>query len=340
MKAILTADDYGVFDEIDDAIIEAVSQRKINSVAILPNGYNLHARVKRLANAIPRDFRVDLGCHLTFCSGKPLLRERATKNFVDGAYFKPFGKQKRAHRNKRDSELKYLEAEIRSQINSVNLALKNANMSGVKHLTCHHNTLFWFEDYLRVLLGVARDMNGKNIPVRSPFFLPEDLFSFYQKLAIPLKNRFFFFRGNQTAMRYRRWRRDFEETVPQHLEAFRTKTITGTFTHHYGPAGGARLENHEMDFQVAQRKHPALDDVFYGEHEAGAYEIIFHLIKDDYSKRNKFRKKLKNHKKRKVIYNYPGINPGYVDGRMAEMRSLMSYPLSEEKFTTWNQTVT
>ena len=332
MKLIFTADDYGVFDEIDDAVIEAVKAGRINSVAILPNGPNLKRRIEKLKRAIPRGQGVDLGCHLTFCSGKPLAASKPLKNFVDGKYFRPFGKLKRASERNREEEIDYLQTEIRAQIR----ALQEAGVEDIKHFTCHHNTLMWFEDYFLAFLEVVASTDGGNIPIRSPFFLPDSLFETYRKIAVPIKNKFFFFRGNNTYDNYRRWQKNFGERVPHYLQSYGTQTIDGTYTNHYGPAGGARLENHEIDFQVAKRKHPVLTEIS-AKNRDGTYEVVFHLIRDDYTKRNKFRKKLKAHKRKRGVDSYPGISPGYVDGRMAEMRSLMSYDVYEIPFTSWTK---
>ncbi|NBC24145.1 MAG: ChbG/HpnK family deacetylase, partial [Bacteroidetes bacterium] len=321
MNVIFTADDYGAFDEIDNAIISAVQDHRINSVAILPNGNKLESRIFKLQNAIPDDLQVELGCHLTFCTGKPVSKAVPSQNFMDGKFFKSFKKTQRAHINEREAELEFLKTEITAQINRIE------DLCGrIDHITCHHNTLMWFEDYFDALLEKAKKKDGTPIPIRSPYFLPDNLFDTYTKLAIPFKNGFFFLRGNNTQESYKKWRQGYDELVPKKLKDTNVLNPTGTFTKHYGPAGGLRLKDGEIDFQVAQRKHPALTE-FLTSGENGVFEVVFHLIQDDYSRRNKFRKKLKSHKKKKrwKQNRYPGINHGYVDGRMAEMRSLMSF---------------
>lgn len=332
MNVIFTADDYGVFDEIDNAIITAIQDQRINSVAIFPNGNDLESRITKLKNAIPDGFNVELGCHLTFCTGKPVSNAQPTPNFMDGPFFKSFKKTQRAHEDHQPAEVEFLKAEIEAQIKRIEKLCGR-----VDHITCHHNTLMWFKDYTDALLEKAKRQDGSSIPIRSPFFLPENLFNTYSKLAIPFKNGFFFLRGNKTQRSYKKWRQEFDDLIQGMIQNHGSIHPTGTFTKHYGPAGGLRLKDGEIDFQVAQRKHPALTE-FLNNGEDGVFEVVFHLIEDDYSKRDKFRKKLKSHKRKKKWKQnrYPGINHGYVDGRMAEMRSLMAFPRPGIVFDNWS----
>jgi predicted glycoside hydrolase/deacetylase ChbG (UPF0249 family) len=64
-KIIFTADDYGCYTEIDNAVISAANKGLINSVAAFANGPNADYRLKRLAE----ETNVDIGCHLTITSG-------------------------------------------------------------------------------------------------------------------------------------------------------------------------------------------------------------------------------------------------------------------------------
>jgi hypothetical protein len=327
MKVILTADDYGALDSIDNAILRALEARKINSVAIFPNALDLNQRLTRILKVKERldseGFQVDLGCHLTFCTGRP-LGENPTSNFVDQGLFKPFTKTQRAPEEKRTEELAYVRREIKMQIKN----LEDAGVE-VKHLTCHHNTLCWFADYFEELCAVAGNYEGRKIPMRSPIFYPHKRFRTYKKKAMPFKNGFFFLRGNRTRYWYKEWRKRYLTDV--HIVMNRNEVLTPevTYNGHYGPLPGSNLNRTDIEKSGPIQKHKKLKKFFDKHRDVyNKVEIMLHLVDNDYSKLTSIYKEF-NAFENGDQNKYPNMNDNYIYGRMTEMNSIMRYNLPE-----------
>lgn len=93
-KIIITADDYGVFPSVNKGIIDAVQKGKVNSVAVLPNYRNTLANTQLLLQQT--DGKAEIGCHLTFTSGKPLTFDSnpKIKDFCQNGYFADYTEMK------------------------------------------------------------------------------------------------------------------------------------------------------------------------------------------------------------------------------------------------------
>ena len=80
-KLIITTDDYGVIPSINSAIIEAINKNKVNSVAAFSNYDGSRKYKSAVANAKilldKTNGNVDLGCHVTITSGKPITEDKA-----------------------------------------------------------------------------------------------------------------------------------------------------------------------------------------------------------------------------------------------------------------------
>ncbi|MCZ4409111.1 ChbG/HpnK family deacetylase [Cryomorphaceae bacterium 1068] len=305
MKVIFTADDFGVYDQIDNAVIQAAEAGKINSVAVFPNGFGLSKKIERLKAAAKRGgVNLEIGCHLTTCSGSPLTQ--VTKNFVNGKVFKPYNKVRRASKAEKTRELDSLYRELHAQIE----ALKG--ITEIRHLTCHNNTLSWFEDYFEVYLKVAKE---QGLPIRSPFFVPEDQFDRYQK-AMGLLN-YQLTGKKRTRLSYKSWRETYRKKYPKLIKVHGVAHPSILFSDHYGPPPILSLSEGDLAGELV-RKKKAMTEVF-DKHvkEHNHVEVVFHIIENNIAKRKKLKGLLKKGW-------YSGVNHKYVDGRMTEMRSLMS----------------
>lgn len=317
MKVIFTADDFGVYDQIDNAVITAVEAGKINSVAVFSNGFGLKKKIERLeASAKRGGVNLEVGCHLTTCSGSPLTK--VTKNFVNGKVFKPYNRVRRASREEKPKELDSLYLELEAQIKALQ------SITEVSHLTCHNNTLSWFEDYFEVYLKVAKDFG---LPIRSPLFVPEDQFDRYQKVMGLLNYRLT--GKKRTRLLYKSWRENYRQKYPKLIKAYGVAHPTILFSDHYGPPPLVALNEGDLEGEL-KRKKIAMADVFdkhVKEHKE--VEVVFHLIELNVAKRKKFKGLLKRGW-------YSGVNHKYVDGRMTEMRSLMALNRPDEvQFESW-----
>jgi predicted glycoside hydrolase/deacetylase ChbG (UPF0249 family) len=317
MKVIFTADDFGVYDQIDNAVITAVEAGKINSVAVFANGFGLKKKIERLEAAAKRGgVNLEVGCHLTTCSGSPLTK--VTKNFVDGKVFKPYNRVRRSSREEKPKELESLYLELEAQIKALQ------SITEVSHLTCHNNTLSWFEDYFEVYLKVAKDFG---LPIRSPLFVPEDQFDRYQKAMGLLNYRLA--GKKRTRLLYRDWRESYRQKYPGIVKKYGVVHPTILFSGHYGPPPLIALNEGDLEGELV-RKKAAMAEVFnilVQEHRT--VEVVFHLIVHNMAKRKKFKGLLKKGW-------YSGVNHKYVDGRITEMRSLMALNRPDEvQFESW-----
>jgi predicted glycoside hydrolase/deacetylase ChbG (UPF0249 family) len=317
MKVIFTADDFGVYDQIDNAVITAAEAGKINSVAVFANGFGLKKKIERLESAAKRGgVNLEIGCHFTTCSGSPLTQ--VTKNFVNGNSFRPYHKVRRASRAEKERELDSLYRELHAQVE----ALKH--ITEVSHLTCHNNTLSWFEDYFRVYLKVANELN---LPIRSPLFVPQDQFDRYQ-MAMGLLN-YQLTGKKRTRLSYKSWRENYRNKYPSLIKSNNIAHPAILFSEHYGPPPLVSLNEGDLEGEL-KRKKSAIAELF-NKHvqEHKEVEVVFHLIENNPSKRRKIQGLLKRGW-------YSGVNHKYVDGRMTEMRSLMAINLPEGvEFEQW-----
>jgi predicted glycoside hydrolase/deacetylase ChbG (UPF0249 family) len=317
MKVIFTADDFGVYDQIDNAVITAVEAGKINSVAIFANGFGLAKKIDRLKGAAKRgDVDLEIGCHLTTCSGSPLTQ--VTHNFVNGKKFRPFNQVQRAARDEKLAELDSLYRELHTQIEELK------KYTEVCHLTCHNNTLSWFEDYFEVYLKVAKE---HKLPIRSPHFVPEDQFDRYQKAMGFLNYKVT--GKKRTRLLYKTWRENYHAKYPHMVRNFSISHPAILFSDHYGPPPIIALNENDLEGELL-RKRQVMTEVFdkhVKDHKE--VEVVFHLIENDISKRKKLKGLLKKGW-------YSGVNHKYVDGRMTEMRSLMAMERPQGvEFTSW-----
>jgi hypothetical protein len=71
-KLIITADDFGVCEFIDEGILQAIRQDHITSVAVISNG---EPTGWDRVNKLNQDFgdRISIGCHFNVTNGKPLV---------------------------------------------------------------------------------------------------------------------------------------------------------------------------------------------------------------------------------------------------------------------------
>jgi hypothetical protein len=156
---IFTADDYGVINSIDDAIIEAVNAGKINSVAAFPNGPNAVNRLKKLAKECPD---VEIGCHFTITSGKPVSSLSEVKSLVrKNGKFHDF--KELPHKIKASE----VETELKAQLK----VFEDAGIT-VKHLSSHHKALDFYPHIHRKFVEIANTCFPSVTPIRSPHNRP------------------------------------------------------------------------------------------------------------------------------------------------------------------------
>lgn len=307
-KLIVTADDYGVFPNINAGVIAAVKARKVNSVATLSNHTDSAANVKRLLDdpEVPDD--VEIGCHLTITSGRPLTGDKMDFACING-YFRLYNE----FRNFTGREqLDALEKELEAQIETLN-GIKSTDGTKkveVKHLTNHHNSLTLFKHHFNVYMNVARRFG---IPMRSTNIQPSaDQRQYNLLLRLRLMDD----------MRFHE-RREMKQFSDEITEYFRTnangvKAPAILDSHHYGPLPPRDIWPMALD-NLTQKKHRDLQDLFaaFREWPEDSMELMVHLAEGDVGNINTYPE-----------IDYPGVDTKYFDSRVVELNSLLNFPFN------------
>lgn len=308
---IITADDFGVFPAINEGVYEALKARKINSVAAFANfeGKPATAASAAISSSVEnaRELHnrfgdnVDIGCHLTITSGKPVTGDKI--DFMCNAgYFRDYTE---ILFFRSPAQLKLLEEELCAQVDQL---VHTAGVP-VKHLTCHHNSLCLIEEYFHVYLEVARKFK---LPMRSVNVRPEKennlyLKHIYRKLRddMPAEDR-------HEVLRYKDI---ITHCFGEHCDGVRSPDRVDST--HYGPVGlfpglfvgllkglfawnkNRQLKNMLEEFEASEERH---------------LELMLHLGNN----KNK-------HITQQVSTMYPGVAPNYFDSRAAELKSILKY---------------
>ncbi|MBL4755257.1 MAG: ChbG/HpnK family deacetylase [Flavobacteriales bacterium] len=306
-KLIVTADDYGVFPSIDKGIISAVLANKVNSVAAFTNYKDSVANTLHLLEVTNGE--VEVGCHLTITSGKPITNDKA-KSLCKNGYFRQFNEFRR------EMDPAGLKSELNAQIK----VFQDANIK-LHHLTCHHNSLSLFPEYFEVYLEVARK---HKLPIRSNNIHPPQHHSMYLQVLcymllddLKLKDR--------------------KEIVTfgQEINTYFAKQANGVKSpdilesRHYGPIPMFSITKGQIAKKV-RKKHSALDALFKSYVESNTYssmELMLHLAQDEIPGFNEYEE-----------IDYPGINRRYFDSRIVEFKSIMNYDLAkaEVEMISWS----
>ncbi|MDH5366699.1 MAG: ChbG/HpnK family deacetylase [Cyclobacteriaceae bacterium] len=316
-KIIFTADDYGCADEIDDGILKAVDDGLIKSVAAFANGPDVVNRLKKIKVRQDRG-DVEVGCHLTITSGKPLT-DLTWFNDNNGN-FRSFTEMKRKgtfSEDIQDEVKKDLKEELLAQIE-----ILEKNGITVKHLSSHHNALVFFEEYLEVFIEVARE---KKIKMRSPIITPT------------LKNKLFI-----TQLRVRSADnldlfdimelKRFSRRIPRWLAKYKKKNnVNNDFPEmpdcidgrHYGPIPVLKPKKSKYEAK-AKRKTKKMMKAINKLSPKSVVEYVYHLaLLDNITKPFNMR-------------DYAGVNKSYFDSREIEFLSLSKYLKAENvKLASW-----
>ena len=310
-KLIITADDFGVFPSINQAVKTAVLQGKVNSVACIANYKDSVKNVKQLINVIGN--KAEIGCHLTITSGTPLTITQH-EFFCKGQFFNSFGN---LNIDGLEKETDLLEKELKAQIETF---LDNG--IAITNLSCHHNTLTFTKKLFNVYLKLAAQYH---LPIRSVNISPKVKDSAYRKILNLLLL-------NNVSKNKLKEIRDFGKTIHTDLTNFEFKINTPHVleSSHYGPLPQAGLLDLFKELEVA-KKHKALTKFLkkITKEETVFAELMVHLISSDLYLLEE-----------DDAIDYPGIDQDYFDSRHLEYLSLMSFNFS--KFTnitlaSWNE---
>lgn len=325
-KVIFTADDYGAIPAIDLGIIQAVKAGKINSVAAFSNHDHFEAKIKNLQDQCS-DKIFDIGCHLTISSGKPvsgrkigLLTRRGTLSFRRRKYFKKYTQMRRTRHTQQElNDLHYELCKQVEQFHKLDIPITN--------LSCHHNTLFFFEDYHRLFFQVANEFE---LAVRSPINIPKAMNDLYISMVVLRMFDNMTKENRKRILAHSRSMRSFLAEYPD-LPAMPIAANTV----HYGPLAlpTNNLNDQEIDSFADEKNLSLREELSVDAPEEEVMEFVFHLIDDNYSRLDEYCKQARFSKSR-----YTGIDAGYFDSRMAEQRALLNFDLpSLVSFQSWKE---
>ncbi|MCX7029166.1 MAG: ChbG/HpnK family deacetylase [Spirochaetes bacterium] len=152
---ILTADDFGASENINEGIEFALSRGAITAVSALMNFPSSHGALKELADRYPQ---VGIGVHFNLNTGTPVLDPRRVPSLVDakGNFLAVDELLSRI----RAVSLVELELELRAQIH----ALEGLSIR-LDHLSDHNGIFSFYPPFFEVFTRLAREFG---VPVRSP----------------------------------------------------------------------------------------------------------------------------------------------------------------------------
>jgi len=294
-QLIVTADDYGVFPSINEGVKLAIRRGNLNSAACFSNHSHSVKHIRELTDEFGNT--VDIGCHLTISSGRP-LHVAGNPAFTRGDYFRDFSELDIDAILKQPEELK------KELVAQIQVLLDNG--IAVNHLSCHHNTLTTVRGLMQVYLEVAAQFN---LPMRSVNIQPEKKDSNY-RLVLDL------LLADNVPVKTLKEINRFKKEIAQMVRDFGTvKTPDWLESSHYGPLPLIDVWENGVE-RRKREKHADLDKFIKGflNSTSNCAELMLHLIQyqDHLSGLDD-------------AVDYPGVNTKYFDSRQIELRSILDF---------------
>lgn len=309
-RVIFTADDFGAIPSIDRGILDAVKVGKINSVAAFSNAPRSVNSVKNLLRSAENVGKpVDLGCHLTITSGRPMTKE--VKWMTKRGHFRKFGDLKRPKDLSPEKQINALKNEMRAQIDAFLV-----HKIPVNHLSSHHGALTWFGDYTEALYDIGKEYG---ITVRSPHFIPKKSNNTYMFLVDQLTRLNL---PRQYELALRNYRKNYTKEVDKILKKYKGHITSATDSTHYGPLPLFAFSEKRIHSEYPKKIEEFGKRLTELANEEGIIEFMFHVVQDDYKQLKQFKKQSKRGK-----HLYKGIDRSYFDSRIIEMKSIMELEL-------------
>ncbi len=305
-KIIFTADDYGVIPGVDRGIIDAVNAGLINSVAAFGNHINSRERTKILEYNTPGK-QVEIGCHLTLTSGEPLTKGVKWMLRNDG-FFRTYTQHERPGKaaTMNIDQRAAVKGELKAQIESL---LRDGGV--LKHLSSHHNTLSWFQDYWEITMELAKEYS---IPTRNPILRPIGDKNRYNNIVrlLSLDN---LSKDQRAAMK--QFQKDLHTYIVSLPANAKPAMAVATDARAYGKVFSNLISSQKMGVEAGKTAQEVNDELISLKGRNETVEFIFHIIRDHYPALSEMKKSVQ-----RKFSNYSGINDGYFTGRIIEHRVL------------------
>ncbi|MCV9385965.1 ChbG/HpnK family deacetylase [Reichenbachiella ulvae] len=298
-KIIVTADDYGVFDEIDRGVLEAVSAGKINSVAAFANYGNKGQLSRKKAEQLLKiadnsGHELHLGIHLTISSGKPLTGINGFEQSCTLRGFRDFKNVEEIDQRGKERLMDELHAQM-----------KVFEGLPIRHLTSHHDALTYHRRHFECLLELARDYD---LPIRNYRYDPEQ------------RNKMEFICGTDwISLRKLDQIKEAFENEHQLQISMPDVTYVGQYATKYNLFWNRfKKENVINRASEKRRELEGYIERLAEKPDPHKTEIVSHIIAPKVHSQKHYRQLVKK-------YNYKGVSPAYFDGRLLEMYTLMDF---------------
>ncbi len=160
MYLIITADDFGANNFIDEGIRIAAREELITCVSAFINfrKRNAYQGSIRAINEFQTNFlNIPVGLHLTLHAGKPLTNPNNIPDLVNGLKFKDL-------EDFSPSEFENFSDQVVTELsNQIDLFIRHCGTPN--HISCHFGIVFIFEELLKPLLESKKI---DKIPIRNP----------------------------------------------------------------------------------------------------------------------------------------------------------------------------
>lgn len=321
-KLVLTADDFGVDESINQGIINLAKADIIDSVEVLANyGENGQLSIQNtlilLDEIAASNPDLELGVHLTITSGKPIEETPGLSSILCKGHFIS------AKKTNSDADPQAIYEELKKQ---VEVLKSNPRIwSKVTHLTNHHDALWFFPKYTEMYVKVA---NEYNLPIRNPQVFPTWNALLYYKYLGPRKAS----KGDKEQSRSAYELRQVGKFALSELNYRSTNYLDSS---HYSLWRTILDSNPYIPEEFIERRQVALREIFQRiqtisseQQSPQVVEALFHVR---FGGMNNSKVKLR--KKERVekgidafdefdLPNYNGISTTYFDGRSVEYNSL------------------
>ena len=164
-KVILTADDYGICNRIDNGIIKGVKAKRITAVSAVVTHETSVERIKRLLKLqkeeADKGFHFGIGLHLSLTSGMPLYRVDGLPSSLADPENADYFRDANFYEFK-DVESHHLREELSMQLEQLADIIGKEN---IDHIT-NHQGLVYFDK--RFFNEYAQTAASWSVPMRSP----------------------------------------------------------------------------------------------------------------------------------------------------------------------------
>lgn len=305
-EIIFTADDFGVVDSINDAVIDLVNHQLINSVEVLTNyGKNgsksIENTKKLLDQTQDSNSKIELGIHLTITSGKPLTNSSGLSEIIENGSFKNFG-----HISSK-ANTKSIYNELAAQIE---VLISDAEIKPfVTHITNHHDSLWFFPEYAKQLVQISNDFD---LPIRNPKSFPKKRNYTYNMVIVPLLGIGKMSAEDASMIREGYLLRAKNKFPDGELKFLSTHFMDSRF---YGPLPPAEIKMSQKKRHLT-KKGELMEQMLSNISPEDIAEFMFHVRKgSDNENHRTFDEEMKT-------CGYEGINPNYFDSRTIEYQGL------------------